>query len=129
VSISKPHFSGTLSGYSSFLSLTPPPFVHDYFELKFHFLTDDSNQVALLLFMGQQQAPDASADDADDKDFMAVSFIRGHVALTWDLGSGDVYSSLRDQVPKLLIWRNSSIDADVTLNDPQSSGGGKASNN
>jgi hypothetical protein len=129
VSISKPHFSGTLSGYSSFLSLTPPPFVHDYFELKFHFLTDDSNQVALLLFMGQQQAPDASADDADDKDFMAVSFIRGHVALTWDLGSGDVYSSLRDQVPKLLIWRNSSIDADVNLNDPQSSGGGKASNN
>lgn len=71
-----------IAGHSSYLSLTVPPFIEENFELKFDFVTDDSSQVALLLFMGQTNQEDV------DKDFMAVSFIRGHVALTWDLGSG-----------------------------------------
>lgn len=81
VNVTRAQFDGTLMGHSSYLSMEPPPFIRDHFELKFNFVTDDARQVALLLFVGQQI-------DADEKDFLAVSFIRGHVALTWDLGSG-----------------------------------------
>lgn len=82
VNVTRPQFEGTFMGHSSYLSLTPPPFVRDHFELKFHFVTDDARQVALLLFMGHTEMTPGT------KDFLAVSFIRGHVALTWDLGSG-----------------------------------------
>lgn len=81
VNVTRAQFDGTLMGHSSYLSLLPPPFIRDHFELKFNFVTDDARQVALLLFIGQQV-------DSEEKDFLAVSFIRGHVALTWDLGSG-----------------------------------------
>lgn len=81
--ITKAHFGGTLMGHSSYVTLTPPPFLTEHFELRFHFVTDDSQQVSLLLFIG----PTDQAN-AEHRDFMAVSFIRGHVALTWDLGSG-----------------------------------------
>ena len=81
VNVTRPQFDGTMMGHSSYLSLAPPPFIRDHFELKFSFVTDDARQVALLLFIGQQV-------DAEEKDFLAISFIRGHVALTWDLGSG-----------------------------------------
>ncbi len=109
--VTRPYFEGTTMGHASYLSLTLPPFdLRDHFEAKFQFVTDDSRQVALLLFVGrtsmseepeeinssitdsntnqtyfqqQQQYPNPNL-----KDFLAVSFIRGHVALTWDLGSG-----------------------------------------
>lgn len=107
MAIKQPHFGGTTAGYSSYLSLTPPPFVRDYFELKFHFLTEDANQVALLLFLGQSEAwrPAPVAPPAGAHcDFLAVSFIRGHVALTWDLGSGAFWNTTRRQ----LEWKRSS---------------------
>lgn len=81
INVTRPQFDGTLMGHSSFVSLSLPPFYRDHFELKFHFVTDDARQVALLFFIGQPVG-------AEEKDFLAVSFIRGHVALTWDLGSG-----------------------------------------
>jgi len=81
--ITKAQFGGTLMGHSSYITLIPPSFVTEHFELRFHFVTDDSQQVSLLLFIGQTDQA-----SAEHRDFMAVSFIRGHVALTWDLGSG-----------------------------------------
>ena len=90
VNVTRPQFDGTFMGHSSYLSLTPPPFIREHFELKFSFVTDDARQVALLLFIGQQvNADQMTASGIEEKrDFLAISFIRGHVALTWDLGSG-----------------------------------------
>jgi hypothetical protein len=90
VNVTRPQFDGTFMGHSSYLSLTPPPFIREHFELKFSFVTDDARQVALLLFIGQQVNADqmTASGIEEKKDFLAVSFIRGHVALTWDLGSG-----------------------------------------
>ncbi|KAI9555102.1 hypothetical protein GHT06_017617 [Daphnia sinensis] len=90
VNVTRPQFDGTFMGHSSYLSLTPPPFIREHFELKFSFVTDDARQVALLLFIGQPINGDqvTLAGIEEKKDFLAVSFIRGHVALTWDLGSG-----------------------------------------
>jgi len=82
--ITKPHFGGTLMGHSAYMTLNAPPFLADHFELRFHFVTDDSQQVSLLLFIGRTD----QVIGEQGNNFMAVSFIRGHVALTWDMGSG-----------------------------------------
>lgn len=109
--VTRPYFEGTTMGHASYLSLTLPPFdLRDHFEAKFQFVTDDSRQVALLLFVGRTSMSEEHEENTSSitdsntnqtyfqqqqqypnpnlKDFLAVSFIRGHVALTWDLGSG-----------------------------------------
>ena len=94
LNVTKPHFGGTMMGHSSYLMISPPPFIRDHFELRFHFVTDDSAQVSLLLFIGQTDQV-----DREKRDFMAISFIRGHVALTWDLGSGVFVCAQRTRPP------------------------------
>lgn len=95
INVTRPHFDGTLLGHASYLLLSMPSFdIRDHFELKFHFVTDDSRQVAILLFIGRtisgtnDEEMEAHISQNKPKDFLAVSFIRGHIALTWDLGSG-----------------------------------------
>ena len=100
MNVSRAQFEGSVMGHSSYLKMTPPPFIREHFELKFHLVTDDSRQVALLLYIGSEEindaslvansstAPSVTTANNQNKAFMAVSFIRGHIALTWDLGSG-----------------------------------------
>lgn len=42
------------------------------------------DQIALLLFIGQGRPHDSTSDH------LAVSFIKGYVVLTWNLGSGKI---------------------------------------
>ena len=51
-------------------------------EAQFHFTTKAIEQVALLFFVGQDGLHEYGAD------YMAVSYVKGHILLTWDLGSG-----------------------------------------
>ena len=103
MNVTRPHFEGSLMGHASYLILNCPPVdIREHFEIKFHFVTDDYRQVAILLFIGRTNVgstdEEATTTETSDpyfyyntyrpKDFLAVSFIRGHVALTWDLGSG-----------------------------------------
>ena len=102
VNVSRAQFEGSVMGHSSYLKMTPPSFIREHFELKFHLVTDDSRQVALLFYIGSEEADVTTAVNSSstsmmpptptatnqNKAFMAVSFIRGHIALTWDLGSG-----------------------------------------
>ena len=80
--MSQPSFTSWVAGYSSFLTYRTPDNVGLVFEAKFHFTTDTVNQVALLLFMGQKGTMRQGSD------YLAVSYIKGHVLLTWDLGAG-----------------------------------------
>lgn len=41
-------------------------------------------QIALMVFIGQDGPHDTSSDH------LAVSFIKGYVVLTWNLGSGNI---------------------------------------
>jgi len=52
------------------------------FDGQFHFTTDDPDQIALLFFVGQEGLHEFGAN------YVAVSYVKGHVLLTWDLGSG-----------------------------------------
>ena len=51
-------------------------------ELRFKFIPSTYDQVGLMLFLGQDGQHDSTADH------LAVSFIKGYVVLTWNLGSG-----------------------------------------
>ena len=82
VSLHQPSFTSWVAGYSSFLTYKTPRDVGLFFEAKFHFTTSLVKQVALLLFLGQ------SGTARQGSDYLAVSFIKGHVLLTWDLGAG-----------------------------------------
>jgi EYS protein len=82
VEVSQPSYTSWVVGYSSFLTYQTPPGVNLGFELKFHFTTGIVNQVALLLFMGQK------GTHREGSDYLAISYIKGHILLTWDLGAG-----------------------------------------
>ena len=82
ISLLQPSFTSWVAGYSSFLTYNTPQDVGIFFEAKFHFTTDVVNQVALLVFMGQRGTVRQASD------YLAVSYIKGHLLLTWDLGAG-----------------------------------------
>ncbi|XP_023335490.1 protein eyes shut isoform X2 [Eurytemora carolleeae] len=82
VEVNQPSFTSWVLGHSSFLTYQAPTGVEPGVEFKFHFTSGLVNQVALLLFMGQL------GTRRQGSDYLAVSFIKGHVLLTWDLGAG-----------------------------------------
>jgi hypothetical protein len=43
-------------------------------------------QVALLFFLGQEGFHEYGSD------YVAISYVKGHVLFTWDLGAGESYS-------------------------------------
>lgn len=51
-------------------------------EIKFRFVPSTIDQISLLLFMGQKGHHDYYTDH------VAVSFVKGYLMLTWNLGSG-----------------------------------------
>lgn len=79
----QPSFSPTKSGYSAFVAYHLPVNIENFFVMKFRFSTHDMDQIALMLFVGQEGYHDLTSDH------LAVSFIKGHVVLTWNLGSGN----------------------------------------
>ena len=103
--MSQPSFTSWVAGYSSFLTYRTPDNVGLVFEAKFHFTTDTVNQVALLLFMGQKGTMRQGSD------YLAVSYIKGHVLLTWDLGAGP--RRIFTPVPVDERWGRACTDADT----------------
>ncbi len=73
-----------MGGYSSYMAHTlDPRSVSTQFDAQFHFSTaGHDDQVALMFFLGQEGVHEFGSD------YVAVSYVKGHVLLTWDLGSG-----------------------------------------
>ncbi|KAI5704103.1 hypothetical protein M8J75_002023 [Diaphorina citri] len=82
IEIGQASYSSSMSGLSSFSAYVIPANIHHCFELKFRFVPNSFDQIALLAFIGQDYQHDAITDH------LAVSFIKGYVVLTWNLGSG-----------------------------------------
>lgn len=61
-------------------------------ELKFKFIPSTVEQIALMVFVGQDGFHDSRADH------LSVSFIKGYVVLTWNLGSGMTLDSFLNQI-------------------------------
>ncbi|KAG5871346.1 hypothetical protein JTB14_008043 [Gonioctena quinquepunctata] len=80
--IREPYFSSTVRGLSSFVAYPFPDGISKNMELKFRFTPTTMEQISLLLFIGQSVHHDFYSDH------IAVSFVKGYIMLTWNLGSG-----------------------------------------
>ncbi|PSN38460.1 hypothetical protein C0J52_15614 [Blattella germanica] len=80
--IGQPSFSSSVGGLASYAAYPIPGAIHNSMELKFKFMPTTMEQIALLVFVGQDGYHDSRADH------LSVSFIKGYVVLTWNLGSG-----------------------------------------
>ncbi|CAG7836552.1 unnamed protein product [Allacma fusca] len=97
INVKKPSFHGT-PDYSSFLAYDSIPRFADWMQLKFHFITHNMSQIALLMFSGSEtervsrqnlESPPVQVQDSvQAMDFFSISFLQGFIALTWNLGSG-----------------------------------------
>lgn len=54
-------------------------------EIRFKFIPTTMDQISILMFLGQKGQHDLFSDH------MAVSFVKGYVMLTWNLGSGKCF--------------------------------------
>lgn len=80
--ISKPYFSSSIHGFSSFIAYPMPGSVSNKLEIKFKFSPSTMDQIAILMFIGQK------GQHGFHSDHMVVSFVKGYIMLTWNLGSG-----------------------------------------
>jgi EYS protein len=56
--------------------------VKDYMELKMRIIPQTLEQISLIAFMGQ------SSSKRESSDHFSITYVRGYLMLTWDLGSG-----------------------------------------
>lgn len=80
--VSEPMFSSSIHGLSSFAGYHLPMAMSNNMELEFKIKPNTIDQIALLLFIGQHGFHDSLSDH------MAVSYVKGYIVLTWNLGSG-----------------------------------------
>lgn len=76
-------FSSTVRGYSSFVAYRlPATSLVRNFEIRLKFIPETVDQIALMLFIGREDKRDSNSD------YFSLSFIKGYIALTWNLGAG-----------------------------------------
>ena len=102
ITINQPAFTSSVGGYSSYLAYPiDPKDVVTRLEAQFHFSSPSRDQVALLFFIGQEGLHEYGSD------YVAISYVKGHILLTWDLGSGilnfDMYSNKCQKIKVLCI--------------------------
>lgn len=76
-------FSSSVNGLSSFVGYHLPVVMSNNMELEFKIKPNTIDQIALLMFIGQHGFHDSTSDH------MAVSYVKGYIVLTWNLGSGN----------------------------------------
>ncbi|VEN43855.1 unnamed protein product, partial [Callosobruchus maculatus] len=82
IKISEPFFSSTVRGLSSFVAYPFPDGISRNMEINFKFTPTMMDQISLMLFLGQSGYHDFYSDH------LSVSFVKGFIMLTWNLGSG-----------------------------------------
>lgn len=93
--IGQPAFSSTVRGYSSFIAYRLPlTSIQHTFELRLKFIPETMEQISLMVFIGQESA------HGPNSDYLSLSFIKGYIALTWNLGAGKFFN-LKIRLPDL----------------------------
>ncbi|XP_058806580.1 protein eyes shut [Phymastichus coffea] len=81
-SIAQPSFSVPAPGFSSYMAYGLSGSPRDGLELAMRIAPRNPEQISLLAYMGQ------SGPRRDSPDHLALTYVRGYLMLTWDLGSG-----------------------------------------
>lgn len=76
--IDDPFFPGSVGGLSSYAAYSIPADIQQSFELSMHFVPNSMDQISLMMYVGHDAA----------SDHVALSFIKGFIVLTWNLGAG-----------------------------------------
>ncbi|KAK7067859.1 hypothetical protein SK128_010504, partial [Halocaridina rubra] len=79
--VERPSYSGTVRGYSSYSVYRMEHDTTHSLAFKLHFTTEALRQIGLLAYLGNTVRSAC-------QDFLALSLVRGHLMLTWDLGAG-----------------------------------------
>lgn len=86
--IAQPSFSPMVGGLSSFAAYPLPlQLISHGLEMHFKIKPHNMDQIALLAFLGQSSLHDPKSDH------LAVTFVKGYIMLTWNLGNGMSTSS------------------------------------
>ncbi|CAG5095668.1 Similar to eys: Protein eyes shut (Drosophila melanogaster) [Cotesia congregata] len=77
-----PSFSVFIPGFSSYVAYGINGIIQNYMEIKMRIMPHSVDQISLLAYMGQGGA------SRDTSDHFSVTYVKGYIMLTWDLGSG-----------------------------------------
>ncbi|XP_014470812.1 PREDICTED: protein eyes shut-like [Dinoponera quadriceps] len=78
----RPAFSVLVPGFASYIAYGVPTSVKDTMELKLRLIPRTFDQISLIAYFGQRGLR------RDASDHLSITFVRGYIMLTWDLGSG-----------------------------------------
>ncbi|KAK1120827.1 hypothetical protein K0M31_011030 [Melipona bicolor] len=80
--IMRPSFSVLIPGFSSYVSYGISNSIKDTMELKLKIIPRTYEQISLIAYLGQ------SGSRRDLSDHFSITYVRGYIMLTWDLGAG-----------------------------------------
>lgn len=80
--ITRPSFSVLVPGFSSYVAYGVSNSIKDTMELKMKLIPRTFEQISLIAYLGQ------SGSRQDLSDHLSITFVRGYIMLTWDLGAG-----------------------------------------
>ncbi|XP_050588144.1 protein eyes shut [Bombus affinis] len=80
--IMRPSFSVLVPGFSSYIAYGISNSIKDAMELKLKVIPRTYEQISLIAYLGQ------SGSRQDLSDHLSITYVRGYIMLTWDLGAG-----------------------------------------
>ncbi|XP_076237412.1 eyes shut [Calliopsis andreniformis] len=80
--ITRPSFSVLVPGFSSYVAYGVSNSIKDTMELKMKLIPRTFEQISLIAYLGQ------TGPRRDLSDHLSITFVRGYIMLTWDLGAG-----------------------------------------
>ncbi|XP_003424137.1 protein eyes shut isoform X1 [Nasonia vitripennis] len=81
--VMQPSFSIFAPGFSSYMAYGVSSSLKDNMELKLRIIPQTLEQISLIAYMGQ-----TGGSKRDTSDHFSITYVRGYLMLTWDLGSG-----------------------------------------
>ena len=78
----RPSFSVLVPGFSSYIAYGISNSIKDAMELKLKVIPRTYEQISLIAYLGQ------SGSRQDLSDHLSITYVRGYIMLTWDLGAG-----------------------------------------
>ncbi|XP_043249526.1 protein eyes shut [Colletes gigas] len=80
--INRPSFSVLVPGLSSYVAYGVSNSIKDTMELKMKLIPRTLEQISLIAYLGQ------SGSRRELSDHLSITYVRGYIMLTWDLGAG-----------------------------------------
>ncbi|XP_078051151.1 eyes shut [Augochlora pura] len=80
--ITRPSLSVLVPGFSSYVAYGVSNSIKDTMELKMKLIPRTFDQISLIAYLGQ------SGSRRELSDHLSVTYVRGYIMLTWDLGAG-----------------------------------------